>query len=173
MELLVEAKEQGKTRFLGLTSHGLQAPAVELEALKRFDFDTVMFPLNPRLWADPVYRADAETLLAVCQQKDVGVMAIKAAAWRPWQATTNEPRAPWYEPYHDDENIEKGVRWTLSQPGVTCAATVGNLAEMPLFLKAAANFAPMSRADQEALVTQRAAEVDETIFVGTAFNVPH
>ena len=173
MELLVEAKAQGKTRFLGLTSHGLQAPAIEMEALRRFDFDTVMFPISPRLYAEPAFRRDAEALLALCQQRDVGVMIIKAASRRPWQEPAERRRDPWYEPYQDYATIVSGVRFVLSQPGVTCAASVGNMDLIPLFLKAAANFTPMSAEDQAALIERRAQEEPESIFVGTQFNTPN
>ena len=36
------------------------------------------------LWSRPEYRVPAEELLALCAERDVGVMAIKAAARRPW-----------------------------------------------------------------------------------------
>ena len=55
-----------------------------LEALRRFDLDTVMFPVYPALWARPEYREPAEELLALCAERDIGVMAIKAVARRPW-----------------------------------------------------------------------------------------
>jgi aryl-alcohol dehydrogenase-like predicted oxidoreductase len=55
-----------------------------LEALRRFDLDTVMFPVYPALWARPEYREPAEELLALCAERDLGVMVIKAVARRPW-----------------------------------------------------------------------------------------
>ena len=42
------------------TGHTHEAPRTHLEALRRFDFDTVMFPLNFVLWADPAYRGRYE-----------------------------------------------------------------------------------------------------------------
>ena len=77
IEALVEAREAGLVRFLGITGHGLTAPATHAEALRRFDFDTVMFPLNYVLWSDPAYRHSAEHLLALAHSKDVGVQIIK------------------------------------------------------------------------------------------------
>lgn len=43
LEAILEAKEQGMVRFIGITGH---RPYIHIEALNRFDFDTVMFPLN-------------------------------------------------------------------------------------------------------------------------------
>ena len=37
LEAIVEARDQGLTRFIGITGHGLQAPALQLAALERFD----------------------------------------------------------------------------------------------------------------------------------------
>ncbi len=77
LEALVEARASGIVRWLGITGHTHDAPRTHLEALRRFDFDTVMFPLNFVLWAIPEYRRDAEALLDECRQKDVGVHIIK------------------------------------------------------------------------------------------------
>src|SRR5580700_4060449 len=81
---IMAARDEGLCRFVGITGHNLTTPAAQLEALRRYDLDTVMFPVNPRLWADPAYRHDAEALVAEAQARDVGVMAIKALAARPW-----------------------------------------------------------------------------------------
>jgi aryl-alcohol dehydrogenase-like predicted oxidoreductase len=88
IEVLFEARERGLTRFVGITGHDLGAPAAHAEALRRFDLDTVMFPIYPRLWADAQYRADAEALLSLCEQRDAGAMVIKACARQPWADAT-------------------------------------------------------------------------------------
>ena len=171
IEAFYQARDQGMVRYLGITAHGMMAPAVCQAALELLDLDSVMLPLNARLYADPDYRRDAERLLQLCQQRDVGVMVIKAIAKGPWPVKTEPRPTPWYEPYHDYANIEKNLRFALSQP-VTAACTVGNLTELPLFLRAAASFTPMDEAGQTALIAQRAAEEDEPIFIGPRFNTP-
>jgi hypothetical protein len=117
-------------------------PATFIEALERYDLDTVMFPVYPRVWADPTYRADAERLLGICQERDLGVMAIKAAARKPWPdgdrfATT------WYEPYADAEQVKRGVTFALSTPGVTAFCTPGDVEVLELALAAAEAYAPL------------------------------
>ncbi len=42
----VEAKEEGLTRFIGVTGHGLTVAAQHRRALERFDFDSVLCPYN-------------------------------------------------------------------------------------------------------------------------------
>ena len=44
LEALVEAKQAGLIRHIGITGHGVNAPAIYLEALRRFDFDSGHFP---------------------------------------------------------------------------------------------------------------------------------
>ncbi len=92
------ARDEGLCRYVGITGHDLTPPRGAREALRRYDLDTVMFPVNPRLWADAAYRADAEALVAEAAGRDVGVMAIKAVAARPWGGRPHTT-ATWYEPY--------------------------------------------------------------------------
>ena len=72
-EVILDAKEQGLTRFIGITGHDLGAPKAHLEAIRRYDVDTVMLPIYPRVWADPIYRSDTEKLFSECADRDVGV----------------------------------------------------------------------------------------------------
>lgn len=143
---IVGMRDEGLTRFAGITGHDLTVPATFVEALRRFDLDTVMFPVNARLWADADYRRDAETLLALCAERDVGVMAIKAGAARPWGDREKWANS-WYEPRTD---IETGVRFTLSVPGVHAFATPGDVAVTAQAIDAASRFTSMSLDEMEA-----------------------
>ena len=106
---------------MGITGHKLTAPAAHLEALRRYDLDTVMFPVNPQLWSDADYRRDAEALLEHAGEHDVGVMAIKAAAARPW-AGRDHTSATWYEPYTSAGDMARGVDSPCPPPGCTPSA---------------------------------------------------
>ncbi|HEX9260478.1 MAG TPA: aldo/keto reductase [Acidimicrobiales bacterium] len=141
-EAILRARDEGLTTYVGVTGHDLGAPKAHAEAVRRYDLDTVMFPVNARLWADPDYRRDAEALLELCADRDVGVMAIKAAARRPWgqgprHATT------WYEPYTTAAELERGIRFTLSVPGVHAFCTPGDMGILTLVLKAAEEYEPV------------------------------
>src|SRR5262249_3957343 len=46
LEAAVRARDEGLVRAIGITGHGHEAPATHLEALRRFDFDTVLTPIN-------------------------------------------------------------------------------------------------------------------------------
>lgn len=150
LEAIVEACQAGLTRFIGITGHGVHAPAIFLEALRRYDFDSVLFPINFVLYANPVFRQNAEELLRQCSARDVGTMIIKSITSRPWGERTRTYNT-WYLPFDDLEHIQRAVNFVLSQP-VTCLCTAGDTRLLPLVLQACENFTPMAVAEQEALI---------------------
>ena len=159
IEAMLGARDAGHTRFVGITGHDLGAPTAFLEALRRWDLDTVMFPVYPRLWADAAYRDSAEALLSECAARDVGVMAIKAAARRPWTTPASERAAsPWYEPQTDPEALERGIRFALSTPGVHAFCTPGDLGLLPTVLDVAERVTPCTTAERRAAVDAMASE---------------
>jgi aryl-alcohol dehydrogenase-like predicted oxidoreductase len=163
LEALVEAREEGLTDYIGITGHGNQSPSVFLEALRRFDFDSVLFPINFVQFAIPEYRREALNLLQRCQERDIGVMIIKAVARRPWGEQEHTYNC-WYEPFDTPDVIQQGVNFALSQPGVTGLCTTGDVNILPKFLAACQNFAPLSAGEQLALVTKTTKYQAETIF---------
>jgi len=160
-EVILTARDEGLTRFVGITGHDLGTPRAQLEALRRYDLDTVMFPVYPRVWADPVYRADAEALLAECARCDAGVMAIKAVARRPWGE--GEPTATtWYEPHTDPDAIARGIAFALSTAGVHAFCTPGDIGLLPTVLDAAERNGALDEPSREATIA--AAAEHEVIF---------
>jgi aryl-alcohol dehydrogenase-like predicted oxidoreductase len=133
VEVILAARDEGQCRFAGITGHGLDTPAAQLEALRRYDLDTVMFPVNPQLWSDLSYRRDAEALLELAEARDLGVMAIKAVAARPWAGRT-PTTTTWYEPYTTRDEVARGIGFTLSTPGVQALCTPSDLDLVSLVL---------------------------------------
>lgn len=160
LDAILKAKEAGLTDFVGITGHGHQAPAVFLEALRRYDFDSVLFALNPFLYSMPEYRRDAEELLRQCRAKDVGVMIIKTAAREPWKGRPKTHKT-WYAPFTESADIQARVNFCLSQD-VTGLCNPGDLKLLPLFLHACEHFTPLGPDEQEALIA--ADRQLETIF---------
>ena len=150
LEAVLKAKEAGLTRYIGITGHGVDAPAIYIEALRRFDFDSVLFPINFVQYANPVYRKNAERLLQMCQDRDVGTMIIKSITKGPW-GDHPHTHTTWYEPFADADHIQRAVNFVLSQP-VTGLCTVGDTKVLPLMLEACEHFTPMDKAEQEALI---------------------
>ncbi|MGP0030414.1 MAG: aldo/keto reductase [Acidimicrobiales bacterium] len=165
LECILALRDQGHIRFAGITGHDLSVPGVHLEALRRYDLDTVMFPVYPALWAHPPYRDAAEELLAVCRQRDIGVMAIKAVARRPWSdgrpladavngdpATAERWATSWYEPVAEDSDIDRGVHFALSTSGVHAFCTPGDRSMLPRVLHSAERYAPMTAAQRQSAI---------------------
>ena len=150
LETLVEMREQGLTRWLGITGHGPHVPGTILEALRRFDFDTVMFPLNPAMARDPDYRRDSEALLSECAARDVGIQTIKMIARGGWGPGPRDCHT-WYDPHREQEDIDRSLWWVLSQPMHT-APTSGEVSLLPKVLDAAERFTPMTETEQEAAI---------------------
>lgn len=159
LEAVVEARDEGLTKYIGITGHGRYAPKIFTEALNRFDLDTVMFPLNFILYTDPTYRQDAERLLQVCQERDVGVMIIKTAARGEYAG--ERLFNTWYHPFDDMEQIQAAVNFVLSQ-GVAGLSTTGDIHILPKVLTACENFTLLSQAEQAALI--QSGEAYEPLF---------
>jgi len=138
LEACIEARAQGLVRFIGVTGHGLTAPAMHRRSLERFDFDTVLLPYNYPLIQNPQYAADFEALTAVCRERNVAVQTIKSLCRRPW-GDRPHTRATWYEPLEDQEAIDKAVHWVLGRPEVFLNTT-GDIHVLPKLLDAAARF---------------------------------
>ena len=73
METAEQARKEGKIRFIGLTGHF--DPAVHLEAIKRYAFDTVQMPINV---VDPHYRSFRNTVLDEAVKQNLGIIAMKS-----------------------------------------------------------------------------------------------
>jgi len=150
LEAFVEARQEGLTQFIGITGHGVNAPQIYLEALRRFDFDSVLFPLNFAQMANPEYREYAEELIATCKAKDVGTMIIKSITKAPW-GDREHTATTWYEPFDNSEEIQKGVNFALSYD-ITGLCTAGDTRVLPLMLKACENFTRLSDSEREAMI---------------------
>jgi aryl-alcohol dehydrogenase-like predicted oxidoreductase len=135
LEALIEAREQGLTRFIGVTGHETVAPAMHLRSLGRFDFDAVLLPYSYVMMQNPQYAADFEALMAVCRERNVAVQTIKSLVRRPW-GDRPHTRATWYEPLEDQADIDRTVHWVLSRPGVFLN-TVADIHLLPKVLDAA------------------------------------
>ena len=150
LEAVIAAKEEGLIDWIGITGHGVNSPAVFREALHRFDFDSVLFPINFVQYANPVYRENSEALLGECRQRDVGTMIIKSITKGPW-GDKPKTHTTWYEPFGDREHIQQAINFALSQD-VTGLCSTGDTGILPLFLEACENFTRLSAAEQEALI---------------------
>ena len=149
LEAVLEAKEQGLVRHIGITGH---RPFVQIEALNHFDFDTLLFPVNCVLAAHRNDFNDFLPLLEIARQKDVGTIGIKAITKRPWEAAMRMYRT-WYEPFDEQEEIDKSLWYALSQ-GINTAAMPADLHLWPLVIDAAERFRVLDTREQEETISE-------------------
>jgi aryl-alcohol dehydrogenase-like predicted oxidoreductase len=114
VEALGRARDEGLTRFIGVTGHGVRIAGMHARSLERFDFDSVLLPYNHAMLDNATYRADVERLLETCAQRNVAVQTIKSVARRRW-ADQDEPHYSWYEPLTDADAIARAVRFVLAR----------------------------------------------------------
>lgn len=151
MEAILEAQDEGLVRHIGITSHRI--PTI-LEALRRFDFDTVLFPLNYVLRRHRHPENDYEPLLKIVKEKNVGTIVMKAFAKQPWP-TEEHKYQTWYEPFDKQPDIDMCLWFALSQ-GVTTAASAGDVRLVPKIASAAERYKELSREEQERLMESAA-----------------
>ena len=110
-----------------------------------------MFPLNFVLYTNlPEYRREYETFIALCQQEDVGVHIIKTLAKSPWYDREHPPTKPWYEPFDDQETIDRAVAFNAAQPIHTMCSSA-DVTVIPKMLDAAERYQSVSAAALAAL----------------------
>jgi aryl-alcohol dehydrogenase-like predicted oxidoreductase len=138
LEAVIEARDQGLVRFIGVTGHGVQIAAMHKRSLERFDFDSVLLPYSYVMMQNPQYAADFETLAALCQERNVAIQTIKAITRRPW-GDQHHTAATWYEPIAAQPDLDRAVHWVLGRPGVFLN-TAGDIHVLPKVLDAADRF---------------------------------
>ena len=153
METFVEARDEGKVKYLGFSAHSVEAA---LALMKGFDFDTILFPVNYAAWYNGNF---GPQVMEEAQKRGMGILALKAMAWRKWEE--DEERnidKTWYKPLTDKEQARAGLRFTLSHP-VTAAIPPGHEDLFSMALGLASEFKPM--VDSEiAAIKEKAMKTD-------------
>jgi len=155
LRAVVEARDAGLARFIGVTGHGITAPAQHRQSLERFAFDSVLFPYNCVQMRDARYAADIEALIALCEERGVAMQIIKSITIGPWQGERPESPRTWYEPLTEQGDIDLAVRWVLGRPGLFID-TAGDLELLPKVLDAASRGGPRpSDGEMDELLARR------------------
>jgi aryl-alcohol dehydrogenase-like predicted oxidoreductase len=153
LKFLVEARDKGLTRFIGITGHGILAPEMHRTTLERFAFDTVLLPCNFLLMQNAFYASAFNNLLSYCQERNIAVQTIKSIARGFW-GTKKRTHVTWYQPLTDEEAIAKHVHWVLGRAGIFLI-TVGDMQELPKVLSAAAGFKSPPPDDEMTMLTEK------------------
>lgn len=143
MDAVMEAKKQGKVRYIGFTGH--KSPDIHLKMLETafahgFTFDAVQMPLNVM---DAHYDSFEKKVLPVLVKHEIGVLGMKPLGD---QLILNSKTATPVECLHYAMNLPTSV-------------VITGCDSMPILqqaLDAARSFQPMSKADVGALLAKTA-----------------
>lgn len=138
LRAVIEARDEGLVRAIGVTGHGTPIAAMHRRSLERFDFDSVLLPYSWIVMQEEKYARDFEALTAVCTERGIAVQTIKSIASRPW-GDTPHTHATWYTPLEQANQIDWAVHWVLRRPGVFLN-TAGDITLLPKVLDAATRF---------------------------------
>lgn len=138
LEYLIEAREQGLVKYIGVTGHEVAIAGMHQRSLDRFDFDSVLLPYNYLMMQNETYRAGFEAVLSICKARDIAVQTIKGITRRPY-VSGHRSHATWYEPLTDQASIDKAVHWALGEDDIFLN-TVGDIDILPLVLDAASRY---------------------------------
>ncbi len=148
METMEAAKKEGKIRFIGFSVHSVETA---LAALDRYNFDTVLFPVNWVLYSQANF---GPQILKRAQEKKMGILALKSMAKTVWPAA-EKPHHPepncWYQPAAFPDEASLGLRWTLGHP-ITAAIPPGDERYFRLAMDVAQNFKPLDAHEEQALL---------------------
>jgi aryl-alcohol dehydrogenase-like predicted oxidoreductase len=149
IETMEAARKEGKIRYIGFSVHSVETALV---ALDRYNFDTVLFPVNWVLFTQANF---GPQILKRAQEKQMGILALKGMAktvWAPEQRQGHPSPKCWYQPASFPNEASLGLRWTLGHP-ITAAIPPGDERYFRLAMDVAQNFKPLDAAEEQALLS--------------------
>jgi len=138
LKAAVEAREQGLTRFLGVTGHGLLTAAMHMRSLERYEFDSVLLPWNFILSKESRYSREFKQLLSMCNDRGIAVQTIKSITKGPW-GVQDRVHNTWYDPLDQQKDIDRAVSWILGHNSIFLN-TCSDVQLLPKVLDAASRF---------------------------------
>ncbi len=160
IEAVLQARKEGKTRFIGFTGHG--NPRTHLEMLKHdIEWDTAQMPLNP---FDHHFRSFEKLVLPELVKRNMGIIAMKTLAFGEL-------------PKSGVVTSEECWRYVWTLPVSVLTTGCESMEALTRALKAARSFKPMSQAEVAALLA-RTKDIaiqgkHETYKVARAGRYPH
>jgi aryl-alcohol dehydrogenase-like predicted oxidoreductase len=140
-----ELKEQKVARFIGITGHN--DGAAMAEALRRYDFDTVLMALNAAQSANPVAQRKMEPIpafesaaLPIALQKNIGILSMKVMGQGMLVGSGAGRASP-----------AELLQFNLSQPVASVIIGCEQLAPLEQNIQAAMNFTPMGESGKQKL----------------------
>jgi aryl-alcohol dehydrogenase-like predicted oxidoreductase len=145
-ELFLNARQQGKTRYLGFSAHGEEAA---LALMDGFPVDSILFPFNYVCYAQSDF---GPRVLARAKEKGIARLALKAMARnRLERGDARKYPKCWYQPLDDRAQAAQALRFTLSED-ITAAVPPGDETLYRMALDIARDFKPLTAAERRELL---------------------
>ena len=158
MKTILKAKDEGKIKHIGFSAHTTLSA---LAAMDRFKFDTVMFPIN---FIEHFSFAFGQAVLEKAKNQGVSVLAIKSTSGGGWaDDVPREKRDWWYKVINEEQNLNKALRFALSQHNVTAAIPASFLPHFQASVDAGKAYKPVSKKEMKEL--HALARKSESIFL--------
>jgi predicted aldo/keto reductase-like oxidoreductase len=138
VEAVIQARDEGLVRFIGVTGHGVPVAEFHLRSLAQFDFDSVLLPYNYVMMQNPRYVESFNKMLVMCKERNTAVQTIKGITRSPWNDTPQN-RTTWYRPLEDQADIDLATHWVFGNPQVFLN-TAGDINLLPRILESAHRF---------------------------------
>lgn len=136
--VLLEAKEKGMARYIGVTGHGYEAPRLLRRCVEKLSLDSVLLPYNYSLSVNEEYERGFQDLRELCRSRGIAVQTIKSIARGPW-GDAPRSRGTWYRPLEEQADIDRAVHWLLGCEELFLCS-VGDVDLLPMVLDAAERF---------------------------------
>jgi uncharacterized protein len=134
-EALVQAKKDGKVRFVGFTGH--KDPSIHLKMLAHnFPFDTVQMPLN---CLDATFRSFEQRVLPEADRRGIAVLGMKSMG-----GSGEIVR-------HGSATAAEALRYAMSLPVAVTISGMESPEVLAQNLEIARGFQPMAAAEMQAL----------------------
>ncbi|MBK9600866.1 MAG: aldo/keto reductase [Anaerolineales bacterium] len=153
IEAVVQARDEGLVRFIGVTGHGVPVPEFHLRSLAQFDFDSVLLPYSHIMMQNPRYAENFNKVLAVCKERNIAVQTIKGITRSPWK-DVQQNRTTWYRPLEEQADIDLAMHWVFGNPQVFLN-TAGDINLLPRIFEAAHRFTSRPTDEQMQGLSQR------------------
>jgi aryl-alcohol dehydrogenase-like predicted oxidoreductase len=153
VEAVIQARDEGLVRFIGVTGHGVPVPEFHLRSLAQFDFDSVLLPYSYVMMQNPRYAENFNKLLVICRERNIAVQTIKGINRSPWK-DMQQNRTTWYRPLEEQADIDLAMHWVFGNPQVFLN-TAGDINLLPLILDSAHRFVSRPTDHQLQALSQR------------------
>ncbi|MFX0149744.1 MAG: aldo/keto reductase [Candidatus Hodarchaeota archaeon] len=160
-EAFKEAQETDLIKHIGITCHNDMR--ILTKALSMYKgFSTILLPVYVAAMVYLHPTNDFQRLLQIAQEKNIGVIAIKAISRRRWKFA--KKFATWYQPLDEQKWIDDTVWYTLSQGGVTTYSLPCDLRLWPLVLDSIKRFKILDISEQQLIIDQAKKEKFHPLF---------